>query len=110
MHSLANGFNEEDLTEFDERVKKFLNLSSRKNLEYICEPKIDGLSLNLTYKNGNLITDLLPVDTIIDFTTNPITVEIIYDTIPVIDYIDTLVTRKKITNFEPKNSSILNIC
>ncbi len=57
-------------------------------------------NIYLEDENGNLITDLLPVDTIIDFTTNPITVEIIYDTIPVIDYIDTLVTRKKITNFE----------
>ena len=56
MHSLANGFNEDDLTEFDERVKKFLNINLENELEYICEPKIDGLSLNLTYKNGNLIT------------------------------------------------------
>ena len=56
MHSLANGFNEEDLIEFDERVKKFLNINLEHELEYICEPKIDGLSLNLTYKNGNLIT------------------------------------------------------
>ncbi len=56
MHSLANGFNEKDLIEFDERIKKFLNISTDKNLEYICEPKIDGLSLNLTYKNGHLIT------------------------------------------------------
>ncbi len=56
MHSLANGFNLQDLIEFDERVKKFLNISSKKNLEYICEPKIDGLSLNLTYRNGNLLS------------------------------------------------------
>ncbi len=56
MHSLANGFNEDDLNEFDERVKKFLNINLEHKLEYICEPKIDGLSLNLTYKNGNLIT------------------------------------------------------
>ena len=56
MYSLANGFNEEDLIEFDERVKKFLNLSNNEKLEYICEPKIDGLSLNLTYQNGNLIS------------------------------------------------------
>ena len=56
MHSLANGFNEDDLIEFDERVKKFLNINLEHELEYICEPKIDGLSLNLTYKNGNLIT------------------------------------------------------
>ena len=56
MHSLSNGFNEGDLIEFDERVKKFLNLQTIKKLEYICEPKIDGLSLNLTYKNGILIS------------------------------------------------------
>mgnify|MGYP001060083238 FL=1 len=56
MYSLANGFNEKDLIEFDERVKKFLNLEVNKKLEYICEPKIDGLSLNLTYKNGTLIS------------------------------------------------------
>jgi DNA ligase (NAD+) len=56
MHSLANGFNENDLAEFDERVKKFLNIKSGKDLEYICEPKIDGLSLNLTYRNGILET------------------------------------------------------
>jgi len=56
MHSLANGFKENDLIEFDERVKKFLNIGINEKLEYICEPKIDGLSLNLTYKNGNLIS------------------------------------------------------
>ena len=56
MHSLSNGFNEEDLIEFDERIKKFLNLPTNEKLEYICEPKIDGLSLNLTYKNGILIS------------------------------------------------------
>ncbi len=56
MHSLSNGFNENDLHEFDERIKKFLNLNKSEKLEYICEPKIDGLSLNLTYKNGYLIS------------------------------------------------------
>ena len=55
MYSLSNGFNEEDLLEFDERIKKFLNVKIEKKLEYISEPKIDGLSLNLTYKNGNLV-------------------------------------------------------
>ena len=56
MHSLANGFNEKDLIEFDERIKKFLNINLEQKLEYICEPKIDGLSLNLTYKKGYLST------------------------------------------------------
>ncbi len=56
MHSLANGFNQKDLIEFDERIKKFLNINLEQKLEYICEPKIDGLSLNLTYKKGYLLT------------------------------------------------------
>lgn len=56
MHSLANGFNEDDLIDFDERIKKFLNFENKEKLEYICEPKIDGLSLNLTYKNGILFS------------------------------------------------------
>ena len=55
MHSLSNGFNKADLIEFDARIKKFLNLETNDTLEYICEPKIDGLSLNLTYENGKLI-------------------------------------------------------
>ncbi len=55
MLSLSNGFNIKDLYEFDERIKKFLKISNEKKLEYICEPKIDGLSLNLTYEKGNLI-------------------------------------------------------
>ena len=41
MYSLANGFNEKDLEEFDERIKKFLNLKTNEKLEYICEPKIN---------------------------------------------------------------------
>mgnify|MGYP001196160209 CR=1 FL=1 len=56
MSSIANGFNEDDLFEFDERIKKFLNLKINQKIDYICEPKIDGLSLNLTYKNGVLIS------------------------------------------------------
>ena len=44
------GLMKRDLEEFDERIKKFLNLQTNEKLEYICEPKIDGLSLNLTYQ------------------------------------------------------------
>jgi DNA ligase (NAD+) len=56
MLSLANGFNSKDIEEFDERVKKYLNIKLEKKLDYICEAKIDGLSLNLTYKDGGLIS------------------------------------------------------
>ncbi len=56
MLSLGNAFNYKEFTEFDERIKKYLNIDLKINLEYICEPKIDGLSLNLIYKNGILIS------------------------------------------------------
>ena len=56
MLSLANAFNENDLSDFIERLKKFLNLEDKVNISFIGEPKIDGLSLNLLYKNGKLVT------------------------------------------------------
>lgn len=50
MLSLSNAFNEEDLINFDNRVKKVV-----PNPEYVCEVKIDGLAIALTYKNGKLV-------------------------------------------------------
>ena len=56
MYSLSNAFNNTDIKEFVKRSVKFLNLDNDDDFQYICEPKIDGLSLNLVYKNGNLIS------------------------------------------------------
>ncbi len=53
MLSLANAFNIKDMKDFINRVNKYLNIEKNK-LEFICEPKIDGLSLNLTYIDGIL--------------------------------------------------------
>lgn len=53
MLSLANSYSPEDIFDFDERVKKFLR--SDEDLEYFCEPKFDGLSMELVYENGSLI-------------------------------------------------------
>lgn len=52
MLSLANAFSEEDVRDFDERIRKFLGLSAEDVLEYLCEPKIDGLSFSARYENG----------------------------------------------------------
>ena len=54
MLSLPNAFNKEDLKDFLERIKKFLNLDKDEKIIFISEPKIDGLSLNLFYENGKL--------------------------------------------------------
>ncbi len=54
MLSLANAFNEKDLEDFVIRVYKFLNIKKINNISFVNEPKIDGLSLNIYYENGNL--------------------------------------------------------
>jgi len=55
MLSLANAFSEKDISDFGSRIRKFLNLDKNSQLEIIAEPKIDGLSVCLRYKNGKLI-------------------------------------------------------
>ena len=52
MMSLSNAFSEDDIVSFDERLKKYLNMSGSQNLEYTAEPKIDGLSLSIRYAEG----------------------------------------------------------
>ncbi len=50
MLSLSNAFNEQEVIEFDKRIKKFLGTD--KEIEYVAEPKIDGLAVSLSYENG----------------------------------------------------------
>lgn len=56
MLSLANSYSTDDILEFDERIKKFLN--STDDVEYLCEPKFDGLSMELIYEKGRLVRAL----------------------------------------------------
>jgi len=51
MLSLGNTYSEQDLRDFDERVRKGLN---GETYEYVCELKFDGISLSMTYENGVL--------------------------------------------------------
>ncbi|BBJ28021.1 NAD-dependent DNA ligase LigA [Athalassotoga saccharophila] len=52
MYSLDNIYSFEELKEFDERIKK---LSDHDEIEYVCEMKIDGLSIRLKYEKGELV-------------------------------------------------------
>ena len=58
MLSLSNIFSEEDLNNFEKKICNFLNLKHETKFEYSVEPKIDGISASLTYKNGILISGL----------------------------------------------------
>ena len=54
MLSLGNTFTKEDVENYINKTKRFLQIDSNSNLEFLAEPKIDGLSATLIYKNGKL--------------------------------------------------------
>ncbi|MEI7525594.1 MAG: NAD-dependent DNA ligase LigA [Mariniphaga sp.] len=51
MLSLSNTYSEEEVQEFDQRVRKLTD----EDFEYVCELKFDGSSISLTYENGYLV-------------------------------------------------------
>jgi len=58
MLSLSNAFDKEDLLNFEKKILNFLNEGTNFKLEYSAEPKIDGISASLIFKNGKFITGL----------------------------------------------------
>ena len=74
MLSLANVFNEDEIRDFDAKIKK-----EGYNPEYVCEYKIDGLSVSLLYKEGKLVKGVTRGDGITgeDITHNVKTIKVI---------------------------------
>jgi DNA ligase (NAD+) len=56
MLSLANAFDEEELREFDQRAKRLLGEEAGAHIDYVCELKVDGLAVSLSYVDGVLET------------------------------------------------------
>ena len=58
MLSLANAFDKNDLINFEKKIINFLSLKKSQKIVYSCEPKIDGISASLFYKDGKFIQGL----------------------------------------------------
>ena len=56
MLSLENATNDLEIREFDLRIKKVLGLPAEREINYICEPKMDGLAIELIYTDGQFTT------------------------------------------------------
>ena len=58
MLSLGNAFSEDDLNNFEKKIFNFLSLKESTEINYSAEPKIDGISASLIYKNGKFVQGL----------------------------------------------------
>ena len=58
MLSLSNAFTEDDIINFEKKILNFLSKNKEFKLSYSAEPKIDGISASLTFKNGKFYKGL----------------------------------------------------
>jgi len=86
MLSLGNTYNEQELLDFDQRIRKAIG----DNFEYVCELKFDGLSMSLTYEDGKLVRAVTRGDGVQgdDVTTNVRTINTIPKRLAAGDYPD----------------------
>ncbi len=95
MLSLGNTYSEQELNEFDERVRKGLG---QEAVEYVVELKFDGLAISITYEQGKLVRAVTRGDGVLgdDVTNNVKTIKTIPHQLPPGDYPDTFEIRGEI--------------
>ena len=88
MLSLDNAFNDEDILEFDKRVRR--NLNDRDEVLYTAEPKLDGVAVEIVYENGILITASTRGDGLVGegITNNVKTIQTIQQSVVMIPHIN----------------------
>jgi len=55
MYSINDGFDQQSVIDFDRRIKTRLSLDESAQLDYFCEPKLDGLAVNILYEKGWMV-------------------------------------------------------
>jgi DNA ligase (NAD+) len=98
MYSLDNSYSKEDLVDWEKRVEKVLGAT---DLEFTCELKFDGASINLTYENGQFIKALTRGD---GFQGDEVT-----NNIKTIRSIPLSIKKDFISNFEMRGEIVLPI-
>ncbi|MBS7704299.1 NAD-dependent DNA ligase LigA [Chelatococcus asaccharovorans] len=98
MLSLANGFADDDVRDFVGRIRRFLDLDADAEIALTAEPKIDGLSLNLCYEGGTLVSAATRGDGEVgeDVTANARTVDDIPETLTGADVPDVIEVRGEV--------------
>jgi len=110
MLSLGNTYSEQDLRDFDDRIKKAIGT----DFQYVCELKFDGLSISLTYEDGKLVRAVTRGDGTQgdDVTTNVKTIKRIPHHVKAEDYPETFEIRGEVfmhrAAFERLNNERIN--
>ncbi len=98
MLSLGNAFSEEDLVNFEKKIKNFLSLKEKDQIYYNAEPKIDGISASLTYIKGKFFKGLSRGDGKVgeDITDNLATISDIPKNVSIKDFPDEIDIRGEV--------------
>ncbi len=98
MLSLSNAFEEAEVRDFFDRIRRFLGLKADAPVEVVAEPKIDGLSCALRYEHGRLVRAATRGDGTEgeDITRNVLTIDDVPDRLPEGDWPATLEVRGEV--------------